>query len=264
VLERLHLINDLRRALPGNQLEVHYQPIIHLPTGRIAKAEALLRWNHPLRGRVSPEVFIPLAESCGIIQSMGDWVAQQAIGHLAHWRDYYDPAFQMSINQSPLQFRSETFTGSGWMHELASRGLDGGAVVIEITEGLLLNPEPRVNRNLLQFRDAGVQIAIDDFGTGYSSLAYLRKFNIDYLKIDRSFVEDLDGVGFDLCETIVVMAHRLGLAVVAEGVETEQQCAVLQCLPPSFRCCCRMTKSRGPLCRFLEAAFNLRCRLSVF
>ncbi|WP_407339999.1 EAL domain-containing protein [Dickeya ananatis] len=114
-----------------------------------------------------------------------------------------------------------------WVQELARHGLDGSAVIIEITEGLLLNAELRVNNNLHLLRDAGIQIAIDDFGTGYSSLAYLRKFNIDCLKIDRSFIEDLDGIGFELCVAIIAMAHSLGLNVVAEGVETQLQCDIL-------------------------------------
>ncbi|WP_199175644.1 EAL domain-containing protein [Telmatospirillum siberiense] len=226
-LDRLRMSNDLRRALDAAQFEVHYQPIIHLMTGRVVKAEALVRWLHPTRGMIGPAEFIPLAEDTGLIVPLGDWVARQAIARLAQWRRAFNPEFQIAVNQSPAQFRSNDFTDVGWVQELERYGLEGNAVVIEITEGLLLNAEPRVNKNLLMFRDAGIQIAIDDFGTGYSSLAYLRKFDIDYLKIDRSFVEDLDGIGLDLCEAIVVMAHRLGLEVVAEGVETERQRDIL-------------------------------------
>ena len=220
---RRSLINDMRRALKSEEFEVFYQPIVHMASGRIVKAEALVRWRHPSRGLVGPGEFIPIAESTGLILRLGDWVARQAIAQLSVWRREFDPGFQITINQSPVQFRSNDFSDVGWFHDLERNGMDGNAVVIEITEGLLLNAEPGVYRNLLLLRDAGVQVAIDDFGTGYSSLSYLRKFDIDYLKIDRSFVEDLNGVGLDLCETIVVMAHRLGQEVVAEGVETEAQ-----------------------------------------
>ncbi|WP_246871265.1 sensor domain-containing protein [Dickeya zeae] len=224
---RLRLTNDLRQALEYSQFEVYYQPIIELATNRVTKAEALVRWHHPVRGMVSPAEFIPLAEDTGLIVPLGDWVAQQAIIQLAQWRNTLDPHFQIAINQSPIQLRSKDFTEMSWVQELARHGLDGSAVIIEITEGLLLNAELRVNNNLHLFRNAGIQIAIDDFGTGYSSLAYLRKFNIDCLKIDRSFIEDLDGIGLELCVAIIAMAHSLGLSVVAEGVETQHQCDIL-------------------------------------
>ncbi|WJM84606.1 EAL domain-containing protein [Dickeya chrysanthemi] len=224
---RLRLTNDLRTAIQCGQFEVYYQPIIELSTNKVVKAEALVRWRHPIRGMISPAEFIPLAEDTGLIVPLGDWVARQAITQLAQWRKIFDPHFQVAINQSPVQLRSKDFTEMTWVQELAQHGLEGNAVIIEITEGLLLNAESRVNDNLHLFRDTGIQIAIDDFGTGYSSLAYLRKFDIDCLKIDRSFVEDLDGVGFELCVAIIAMAHSLGLKVVAEGVETQQQCDTL-------------------------------------
>jgi EAL domain-containing protein (putative c-di-GMP-specific phosphodiesterase class I) len=222
-LNRMHISNDLRRAISGSQFQVYYQPIVHLHSGRVVKAEALLRWNHPRNGIIEPMRFIPVAEDTGLILPLGDWVAHQAIEQLALWCKSYDPAFQMSINLSPVQFRRNDFANMDWVRELETRRLEKKALTIEITEGLLLNAEPRVNDNLMHFHEAGIQVAIDDFGTGYSSLAYLQKFDIDYLKIDRSFVEDIDGVGLDLCEAMVVMAHRLGLEVVAEGVETRHQ-----------------------------------------
>jgi diguanylate cyclase (GGDEF)-like protein/PAS domain S-box-containing protein len=222
-LNRMHISNDLRRAISGAQFQVYYQPIVHLRSGRVVKAEALLRWNHPRNGIIEPMRFIPVAEDTGLILQLGDWVAHQAIEQLALWCKSYDPAFQMSINLSPVQFRRNDFANMDWIRDLETRRLEKKALTIEITEGLLLNAEPRVNENLMHFHEAGIQVAIDDFGTGYSSLAYLQKFDIDYLKIDRSFVEDIDGVGLDLCEAMVVMAHRLGLQVVAEGVETRHQ-----------------------------------------
>lgn len=225
---RMRLANDLRQAIAERQFVVHYQPVVDLTTGRIVKAEALVRWQHPTRGLVSPGTFIPLAEETGLIVPLGDWVARQAIAEVARCRIAYAPEFQIAINQSPTQFRNSAFSGLGWVSELARHGLTGPAICLEITEGLLLNAEPQVMSNLIAFRDAGIEIAIDDFGTGYSSLAYLRRFDIDTLKVDRSFVAELDGAGLDICEAIIVMAHRLGLQVVAEGVETEQQRDILK------------------------------------
>jgi len=231
---RMRLANDLRQALTEEQFVVHYQPVIDLKTGLIVKAEALVRWDHPTRGPVSPATFIPLAEDTGLIVPLDDWVAHQAIAEVVRCRTVYIPCFQIAINQSPVQFRGNDLSGIGWVKELARQGLDGEAISIEITEGLLLNAEPQVMANLIAFRDAGIKIAIDDFGTGYSSLAYLRKFAIDTLKIDQSFVADLGGTGFDICEAIIVMAHRLGLEVVAEGVETEHQRDILTSMGCDF------------------------------
>jgi diguanylate cyclase (GGDEF)-like protein/PAS domain S-box-containing protein len=229
-LDRMRLANDLRRALAEGQFVVHYQPIVDLRTGHISKAESLIRWRHPTRGLIGPDAFISLAEETGQILPLGDWVAREAIAEVVRCRREYDPRFQITVNQSTTQFRSPDFAGISWVVEMLAQGLDGRAIAIEITESLLLAVEPIVTKNLLAFRDAGIQIAIDDFGTGYSSLAYLRKFDIDTLKIDRSFVADLDGPGLDICEAIIIMAHRLGLDVVAEGVETERQCDILRAI----------------------------------
>ncbi|MBS1207253.1 MAG: diguanylate cyclase [Proteobacteria bacterium] len=220
---RLRMIRNLRKALAENQFVVYYQPIVSLKTGHITRMEALVRWLHPVQGLISPDVFIPLAEDTGLIVPIGNWIANEAITQLAYWRQKYNPDLKMAINLSPVQLRSQQFEDIPWIRELQSKGLNGEAVTIEITEGLLLNSETRVNHNLKMIHQIGIQIAIDDFGTGYSSLAYLRKFNIDFLKIDRSFVEDLKGVGFELCTAIIAMAHSLGLGVIAEGVETEEQ-----------------------------------------
>ena len=222
---RAQLGSDLRRALELNQLQVYYQPIVELATGHISKAESLLRWQHPERGMVSPAVFIPIAEETGTIQDIGDWVFIQAVQEVKKLTATIDAHFQISVNKSPVQFNNDGLLHGHWLDQLDASGLPGSCIVVEITEGLLMNDSSSVSDRLLRFRDAGIQVAIDDFGTGYSALSYLKKFDIDYLKIDQSFIRNLapDADDFVLCEAIVVMAHRLGIKVIAEGVETEQQ-----------------------------------------
>ncbi|KAA1012961.1 EAL domain-containing protein [Paraburkholderia panacisoli] len=220
---RLRLTNDLRAALQAEQFRVYYQPIVDLATGEIYKAEALIRWLHPERGAISPLDFIALAEDTGLIVPIGDWVFRQAVHQARQWRRRFHPSFQISVNMSPAQIRQDNLVCIQWAEYLKREGMPGTSVAIEITEGLLLDAE--LNEKLLTFRDAGIGISIDDFGTGYSSLAYLKRFDIDYLKIDRSFVQNL---GFDadnqaLCEAMVMLAHKLGLKVIAEGVETTDQ-----------------------------------------
>jgi EAL domain-containing protein (putative c-di-GMP-specific phosphodiesterase class I) len=192
----------------------------------IDKAEALLRWHHPVRGTVNPLEFIPLAENTGLIHQLGDWAFKESAHNAAVWRDTYDNKFQVTVNISPVQFKTErkTFTRE-WQKYLEELELSGENIIVEITEGLLLNVDDEVIQKLLWLRDTGIQVAIDDFGTGYSSLSYLKKFDIDYLKIDKSFVHNLniDDNNIALSEAIIVMAHKLGLKVIAEGVETEQQ-----------------------------------------
>jgi diguanylate cyclase (GGDEF)-like protein/PAS domain S-box-containing protein len=222
---RLRLANDLRHALPMQQFQVHYQPIVELGSGAVHKAEALIRWNHPTRGLVSPGEFIPIAEDTGLIIDIGDWVFRTAAEQLRHWRAVYHAAFQISVNKSPLQFKTARADHPAWSTYLQTLGLSGDSLVVEITEGLLMDGTMATHEKLLELRDAGIQVAIDDFGTGYSSLAYLKKFDIDYLKIDQSFTRNLAPGSDDLalCEAIVVMAHKLGLKVIAEGVETAEQ-----------------------------------------
>ncbi|MCG2585075.1 EAL domain-containing protein [Massilia sp. TS11] len=226
---RMRMTNDLRGALKAGQFEIHFQPIVSLRTGRIHKAEALLRWRHPQRGLVSPLEFIPLAEATGLIVDIGDWVFHEAAQWVAHWRRTHRPDFQVTVNQSPLEVAREGGGYAGWIADLAALGVEGDALTVEITEGLLLDASKTVTERLLQLRDAGIQVALDDFGTGYSSLSYLKKFDIDYLKIDRSFTRNLAPQSSDmaLSEAIIVMAHKLGLSVIAEGVETEAQRALL-------------------------------------
>jgi diguanylate cyclase (GGDEF)-like protein/PAS domain S-box-containing protein len=222
---RASLALDLRSALLLGQFWVAYQPIVELKTGLIHKAEALLRWQHPVRGVVGPGEFIPIAESSGVILEIGDWVFREAAKQVAQWRERMHPRFQISVNKSPVQFHNEERLHLSWFELLRSMGLPGESMVVEITEGLLLDANPSVNAQLLAMRDAGVGVSLDDFGTGYSSLSYLQQYHIDYLKIDQSFVRRLSPISKDLalCKAIISMAHELGMKVVAEGVETSSQ-----------------------------------------
>ncbi|MES2898478.1 MAG: EAL domain-containing protein, partial [Pseudomonadota bacterium] len=210
-LNRMRMTNDLRVALKGDQLRLYFQPIVHLATGQVHKAEALIRWQHPQRGLVSPLEFIPLAESSGLIVDIGEWVFKEAARWAGRWRREHNERFQVSVNQSPLEFQREGKGYDSWFEHLKSIGLEGQAVVVEITEGLLLDASSAVTDKFMQLRDAGIQVALDDFGTGYSSLSYLKKFDIDYLKIDRSFTRNLapDSSDMALSEAIIVMAHKL-------------------------------------------------------
>lgn len=221
---RLALFNELRGALGAGQLQVYYQPVVDLKRGEILKAEALLRWNHPRLGPVAPSRFLSLAEESGIINEIGNWVFHEAVSCAKRWSQRLGEPFQIGVNKSPVQFLSET-ADADWLPYLDRMGLPPGSITIELTEGILLHASPLVTDKLLQYRDAGIELAIDDFGTGYSSMAYLQKFAIDYLKIDPSFVCDLetDQGHRTIAESIIVMAHKLGLKVVAEGVETPGQ-----------------------------------------
>lgn len=223
---RLRLINDMRAAISAGAFNVHYQPIIDLASGRICKAEALLRWSHPSRGMIGPMNFIPLAEETGLIHEIGEFVFGDALTWSKRWSAICPEGFQVSVNCSPVEFRApENRFLAQMLSRLKESGVEGKSIVMEITEGLMLENNEKVAQRLLGFRDAGIQVAIDDFGTGYSSLAYLKRFDIDYLKIDRAFVFNLETDANDraLTEAIIVMAHKLGLKVIAEGIETEGQ-----------------------------------------
>ncbi|TRZ65934.1 MAG: diguanylate cyclase, partial [Rhodocyclaceae bacterium] len=188
---RMRLAVDLRTALANGQFMVYYQPIVELATGSIYKAEALIRWQHPQRGMVSPAEFIPIAEDTGMIVDIGDWVFREAARQAGHWRAFHHPEFQISVNKSPVQFHSGGASHAAWSDHLKALDLPGQSIVVEITEGLLLDANATIFDQLLAYRDVGIQVSLDDFGTGYSSLSYLKKFDIDYLKIDQSFVRNL-------------------------------------------------------------------------
>jgi diguanylate cyclase (GGDEF)-like protein/PAS domain S-box-containing protein len=231
VQERLELANDLRVAILKQQLQIYLQPIVDISSERIVKAEALIRWHHPKHGMVPPDKFIPIAEETGLIHEIGDWVFHQATQAMSRWLEIYtdaDDFIQISVNMSARQFIPSEI-GVAWFHHLSAINLPANRIVIEITESLLLGDEINIMEKLYRFREAGIKIALDDFGTGYSAMSYLKKFNIDYLKIDRSFVRDLEADRNDraIAEAIVVMAHKLGIKTIAEGVETVQQKKIL-------------------------------------
>lgn len=224
-LARMRLTSELRIAIAEKHLQVYFQPIVDLHTGRIRKAEALIRWPHAERGFINPADFIPLAEASGLIGHIGEWVFKETTRWAKRWREKYIASFQVSINQSPVEFQGDGHRYTKWVNQLKQLELPGQAISVEITEGLLLDASEKIIEKLLLFREAGMQVSLDDFGTGYSSLSYLKKFNIDYLKIDQSFIRNLstDKSDIALTEAIIVMAHKLGLKVIAEGVETIEQ-----------------------------------------
>jgi len=225
VLARAELVRDLRLAIEGKQFELFYQPIIDLQSKQIHKAEALIRWHHPVRGFVSPDLFIPICEEEGLIMAVGEWVFREAAQQVKTWRQRLRGRMQVSINVSPRQFQNATLLSTDWLEYIAEQGLSNADLVLEITEGMILGDHSDVRAQLEAFRAAGVELSLDDFGTGYSSLSYLKDFDMDYLKIDRSFVTQLaeDSNDLVLCEAIIVMAHKLGLKVIAEGIETVAQ-----------------------------------------
>lgn len=224
------MVHDLRLALEQDQIDVHYQPIVDLATGQVHKAEALVRWKHPQRGHVSPVEFIPIAEEAGLIHAIGNRVLQKAVQTVCEWnRACPGGALRnISVNRSPREFFGHD-GADGWIAHLNTPGVSADMLSLEITEGLLLTDCPEVLSQLEQLRAMGMTVALDDFGTGFSSLSYLKKFDIDYIKIDRSFVRDIvdDPADQAIVESIIAMARRLGIKLIAEGVETQAQAALL-------------------------------------
>lgn len=221
---RIKVIDELRMALRRHQFSVYYQPIVDLSAEGIVKAEALLRWHHPQNGLMMPGEFISLAEETGLISEIDNWVLGEAAMHAREWSILLGVSFQISVNKSPVEFMSKT-PMSNWRAHLEGLGLAWNSLTVEITEGILLSNSPNVTEKLDGLQKAGIQLSIDDFGTGYASMNYLKKFEVDYLKIDRSFVQDMTTSMHSrtIVEAIIAMAHKLGLKVIAEGVETVQQ-----------------------------------------
>jgi diguanylate cyclase (GGDEF)-like protein len=227
--ERMVLESSLRRAVEREEFLLQYQPQVHLDRGEIMGAEALIRWRHPELGIVSPDKFIPLAEETGLIEPIGEWVLRAACAQNKAWQDARLPAITVSINLSARQFRQKGLADS-IARALRETGLNAGCLGLELTESLVMHNAAAGALMLQNLKQMGVKLSIDDFGTGYSSLSYLRRFPIDELKIDQSFVRDVmtDPDDAIIAKAIIALAHGLNLKVTAEGVETKEHIDFLQ------------------------------------
>ncbi len=225
----LEIESHLRKALKRDQMELHYQPVIDLNTGRVSSVEALLRWNHPDWGRVSPVDFIPVAEDSGLIVPIGAWIIEEVAQRIKAWDSVGESGFRVAINISARQLTHERNVAD--LTRLLAQQ-DATRLTLEITESLLMHETDLVQRFIDEVRGMGIKVALDDFGTGYSALGYLRRFEMDVLKIDKSFVDDIDADLGDLSlvATIISMGRTMGLRVVAEGVETHRQLDYLRSL----------------------------------
>ena len=216
---------DLRRAMTRSEFEIHYQPIVDLETNAITAVEALLRWHHPERGTIPPSEFIPIAEATGLINQIGEWVLLNACREAQNWPD----SVRVAVNASAVQFQGGNIM-LAVTHALGESGLPPGRLELEITESVFLEETEEALETLRQLHDLGIHISLDDFGTGYSSLSYLRRFPFDKIKIDASFLRNLNSGtdDFELIRTIINLAARLGVSTTAEGVETEEQMRIVK------------------------------------
>ncbi|WP_415891138.1 EAL domain-containing protein [Neptuniibacter sp. SY11_33] len=234
---RRHKIStELRKAIPNGEFQVYYQPIVATNGSESNhKLEALIRWEHPELGFISPIEFIPIAEETHFISELGDWVFLESLKFIHEGLNKLNLNLEISINVSPIQLKLDNIPDT-WSKLLDEYEVPGSSITVEITEGVLMVNDPTINNQLIALRDNGMKISLDDFGTGYSSLAYLKKFNIDILKIDKAFVDELasDGNDLALCEAIVAMSHTLGIKVIAEGVETKVQADLLHELKSDY------------------------------
>jgi diguanylate cyclase (GGDEF)-like protein/PAS domain S-box-containing protein len=218
----------LRRAIEFNELEIHYQPQVNLKTGEIDSFEALLRWNNRKFGFVSPAQFIPMAEESGLIHSIGDWVLEVVCEQLKEWQNKQFRPVRIAVNISPKQFQTGAFAEKA-KQIIENHGIQPSSFEVEITESALMNMKDTI-ATLQKLKKIGVTISVDDFGTGYSSLSYLKQYPIDIIKIDRSFIKDieLDEKNEAIAKTIINLAHNLGMQVIAEGVEKDLQAKILK------------------------------------
>jgi EAL domain-containing protein (putative c-di-GMP-specific phosphodiesterase class I) len=221
--ERFDLLRDLRLALERNELELYYQPKIDAASGRVTAAEALLRWQHPSRGMVSPNVFIPIAERFGLIRGIGEWVIEDACRQASAWRDR-GLRIRVAINLSAAQMRQEDIV-TRIESALARHRIEPSLLTCEVAESVAMEDARATQAAFRELGTAGIHLSIDDFGTGYSSLGYLRKLPVEELKIDASLVMDVEhsADARAVVDAAVKLAHALGLTVVAEGIENERQ-----------------------------------------
>jgi diguanylate cyclase (GGDEF)-like protein len=230
-LQRLQLEVDLRRAIENGELTLYYQPIVCIKTGKVKAVEALIRWQHPQRGLVSPAIFIPIAEETGLIHAIGWWVLEEACCQLRQWQqsDIVDSSFVMSVNLSAQQFQARNLV-DGIDRILAKTGVQPQHLDLEITESVIMDGLKPTMTTLHQLKDRHIKLSLDDFGTGFSSLSYLHAFPFDVLKIDKSFVQRLDSPteSINLVPAIMAIAHTINISVIAEGIETIQQLSHLR------------------------------------
>ena len=220
----LDLERDLRHALERNEFVVYYQPQINAHTRQIVCAEALVRWDHPDKGRISPYIFIPIAEAMGLIQGIGEWVLEKSCEQLKSWHKLGLDSIRIAVNLSARQFNQVNL--GQWLTDLFQKnGIDPSKIELELTESTLVDDIPRSIEQLHQLKSVGIKVAMDDFGTGYSSLSYLQQFPFDILKIDQCFIQKIDQnpKNAAIAQAIITMAHQLNLRVVAEGVETTEE-----------------------------------------
>jgi EAL domain-containing protein (putative c-di-GMP-specific phosphodiesterase class I) len=236
VEEQGQLEQDIAGALQFGGFELHYQPLVCPGEVTLHKAEALIRWHHPTRGSLSPVIFIPLAERSELIIGITDWVLREAAEQVKRWRAALNPEFQISVNMPPAYLNLCVRDQGRMLERLQALQVPPGALVLEITEGVMLEVTIELLQVLSLLRALGFQIALDDFGVGYSNFGQIDKLKLDFIKLDKSFVDDLGKIADrePICEAIVTMAHRLGCKVVAEGVETETQRSLLEAMQADY------------------------------
>ena len=227
--DRLALERDLRKGLIQKEFALFFQPQLDVRTGKINAVEALVRWFHPTRGMVSPMRFIPIAEDTGLIIPLGDWILKEALRYIKIWDEMNLPKISVAVNLSAIQFQQEDLAGS-IEKILSDSGVDPERLELELTESVVMQDARKADNILSRLSRVGIKLAIDDFGTGYSSLSYLKRFAVDRLKIDQSFVRDMTHNYDDaeIAQAIINLGHTLGLEIVSEGVETKEQLELLK------------------------------------
>ena len=223
--KRRILVREIREAITTKQLILRFQPVVNVKTGKFGKAEALVRWISPEDGEIKPYDFISIAEDAGLIVEIGNFVFSETVSLLQKWKKILPPDFQISINLSPQQLRLSRNVAKTWIQILKDKEISPRSVLLEITEGMLLEDDRQVINALFELSNAGLQFCLDDFGTGYSSISYLKRLKIHYLKIDQSFIRDIANNVEDqkIVEGILLLAKNLDIQSIAEGIETKTQ-----------------------------------------
>lgn len=230
-LEKITIIQDLKEAIKTNQFNLVYQPIVDSLSLQVVKLKALIRWHHPVKGNIPPDKFIGIAEDSGLIHELGKWIFNQVISDIEYLKNSYSENISISINVSPVQFKkNESF--EEFVNKLYFQNINIANICFEMTERMLLDPSLNVVQTISKLRKQGIKFSIDDFGTGHSALGYLNKYDIDFVKIDKSFVSDIETNNYNriMCESIISMSHKLGIKLIAEGVENVEQQKILNSL----------------------------------